>query len=98
MVPSLPIAGDEKILLFVVYFHFVVFVCGPMYCDWPVLLLSWWNLGWDEIFKLAAETAPEMIIDPINIKPKKITTFVNLDRLIFSFTENLHCSIMKTPP
>lgn len=76
MVPSLPMVGDDSILSPVVYFHFVELVAGPLYCDCPVLLLSWWIFGCGDVAKLAAETAPDSTIDPIITKNKNKITFL----------------------
>ena len=96
MVPSLPIAGEDFTSPVVMYFHFVEFVCDPLYCDRPVFLLSWWNLGCGEVARLAAETAPERIIDPKNINPKNKTILPNLDR--FSFIKTSFRSINVHTP
>ena len=77
MVPSLPMVGDDSILFPVVYIHFVELVVGPLNCDCPVLLLSWWIFGCGDVAKLAAETAPESTIELIiNENKNKITLLV----------------------
>ena len=61
----------------------MVLDCDPLYCDWPVLLLSWWNFGCGDVAKPAAETALDKIIHPKNINTKNKTSLHNLVLTLF---------------